>query len=92
MSHTSKSESTSDPAPVFPEPVRDSTPTAGNVYAVLEAAGPLTYEQLVDQTGAGRTAVETAVDNLRKQGIIESRRDPNNPCRKVHGLPSSFDM
>jgi DNA-binding MarR family transcriptional regulator len=88
---TIESEPTSDATPVFPEAVRDSTSTAAAVYTVLEAAGPLTYSQLVDETGASRTAVENAVTDLREQEIIESCPDPTNPRRQLHQLTLSFE-
>ncbi|MDS0284741.1 hypothetical protein [Haloarcula onubensis] len=80
-----------DRASVFPAPVRASTPTAAAVYAVLDATGPLTYDQLVDETGAGRTAVENAVADLRDRGIIDSRPDPDDPPRQLHDIADSFD-
>lgn len=76
---------------VFPDAVRDSTPTATAVYAVLNAAGPLTYDQIIAETGAGRTAVENAVADLRDSGIVGSKPDPNNPRRQVHNIVDSFD-
>lgn len=76
---------------MFPDAVRASTPTAAAVYAVLDAAGPLTYDQLVSETGSGRTAVENAVADLREQGIVNSLPDTDDPRRQVHDIADSSD-
>lgn len=80
-----------DHGSVFPDAVRESTSTAAAVYAVLDAAGPLPYDRLVTETGAGRTAVENAVVALRQRGVVESRPDPDNPRQQVHDIAAPTD-
>ncbi|MFW6435967.1 MAG: hypothetical protein ACOCY1_06250 [Halovenus sp.] len=67
---------------LVPQHVRDAPATATAVYLALDRAGPLTYDDLVDELGASRRAVETAIGDLQEADLVEGRPDETEPCRK----------
>lgn len=72
---------------VFPEPVRDASPTVSAVFTVLVVSEePLTYDELAEEVGASRRSVKNAIIELRDAGIVDSEPDPINPNRKRHSL------
>jgi DNA-binding transcriptional regulator GbsR (MarR family) len=72
---------------IFPEALRDASPTVLNVYTVLIVSEePLTYDELAEEVGASRRSVKDAILELRDAGIVDSEPDPINPNRKRHSL------
>lgn len=76
-------------ARLYPEAVREGSPTTVAVYATLQAADrAMSYAELKAEIGASRRAVKQAVYALRDAGLVESRPDtestPPVPGRKVH--------
>jgi DNA-binding transcriptional regulator GbsR (MarR family) len=72
---------------IFPEALRDASPTVLNVYTVIIVSEePLTYDELAEEVGASRRSVKDAILELRDAGIVDSEPDPINPNRKRHSL------
>jgi DNA-binding MarR family transcriptional regulator len=73
----------------FPDRVKDAPATARLVYAVLEADGPLTRQDLVDRTGAACRSVTAALATLREAGLVTADQDPTDRRRRLYRLSSS---
>jgi predicted transcriptional regulator len=76
----------------LPETVKNSTPTGRLVYTLLDHAGPLGYDELTNRTGAGRTAVENAIADLRERGAVQPKPDSDNHHRRLYTTAISSDF
>ena len=68
---------------IFPDPVLNAKPTAKVVYSVLDRRGELTVEDLVEETGQSKRAVQEALRELSEQGAVTAKSDITEPRRYV---------
>lgn len=56
------------------------------IAALLADKGPLSYEEIVEETAIPFSTVKDAVLDLKRDGYIESRPAPHRPKAKRHDL------
>ncbi|SEP30340.1 hypothetical protein SAMN05216388_10723 [Halorientalis persicus] len=70
----------------IPGDVKDLSPTARLVHAVLDDAGPLAREEIEDRTGAARRTVNKVLATLRAEGLATAHEHPNDARRKLYSI------
>ena len=68
----------------IPSTVQEAPLAARLVYAVLEAAGGLGRDDLVDRTGLARRTIQDALTDLRQRNLVESKRSPRDGRRLLY--------
>jgi DNA-binding MarR family transcriptional regulator len=68
----------------LPARVKDLSPTARLVHAVLDDAGPLTREEIEERTGAARRTVNDALATLRDEGHVAADEHPQDRRRLLY--------
>jgi len=76
----------------LPGDVKDLSPTARLVHAVLDDAGPLTREEIEDRTGAARRTVNDSLATLRNEGLAIADEHPNDARRKLYSIARDQDV
>ncbi|MFB6162694.1 MAG: MarR family transcriptional regulator [Halococcoides sp.] len=88
----------SGPAPIDPfadqsarDRLRDLPPSAKLVAKVLDADGPLSKAELVEQSLLPDRTVRYALDRLEDIEMVESRRDVRDARRQVFSLAAPVE-